>query len=130
MTTASSSPPPFHPNKPPTENQELSQLLSLLHAFTTSSKASTTLIRGAVLEGAAGTGKTHLAKEAAQQTGLPYHYLSCICLFGSNRGDAERNLQTTFHECSRDSKKHMLILDDIEAIGKVHKTQQKEMCLM
>jgi AAA+ superfamily predicted ATPase len=120
MTTASSSPPPILlPNNK--ENQELSQLLSLLHAFIkTSSKARTTPIRGAVLEGAAGTGKTHLAKEAAQQAGLPYHYLSCICLFGSNRGDAERNLQRAFHGCSRDSKKHVLILDDIEAIGKVY----------
>ncbi len=80
--------------------------------------------RGVLFEGPSGSGKTALAKAVGKYGGLPFHYLSCPSLFGTDRGDAERGVLSVFQACAdkaaaSDQGGCLLILDEVESIGKV-----------
>jgi len=80
--------------------------------------------RGVLFEGPSGSGKTALAKAVGKYGGLPFHYLSCPSLFGTDRGDAERGVLDVFQACAdkaaaSDHGGCLLILDEVESIGKV-----------
>lgn len=86
--------------------------------------------RGVSLEGPSGSGKTALAKAVGKYGGLPFHYLSCPSLFGTDRGDAERGVLGVFQACAdkaaaSDCGACLLILDEVESIGKVRLSVSK-----
>ena len=72
---------------------------------------------GAVLmHGPPGVGKTALARELAEKTGLGFRYVSAPSLLSKYIGDAERGLRKAF-EPPRNGGKVVLFIDEFDAIA-------------
>src|SRR3982074_1363996 len=78
-------------------------------------------IRGLLLEGPPGTGKSYLGQAIATEAGLPFGYMSAPSIQGMFWGMDTLRVLSLFNKARKLARKHgacILFIDEIDAIGK------------
>jgi len=78
-------------------------------------------IRGLLLEGPPGTGKSYLGQAIATEAGVPFGYLSAPSIQGMFMGMDTMRVMSLYNKARKLARKHgacILFIDEIDAIGK------------
>ncbi|KAJ1983949.1 hypothetical protein H4R34_000961 [Dimargaris verticillata] len=75
----------------------------------------TSVPSGILVQGASGTGKTHLVQTVVEKSRVPFRYLDAPAIFQTNAGDSEQFLSTVFAPL-RSRGPSVLILDNFDAL--------------
>ncbi|MBV9602755.1 MAG: AAA family ATPase [Chloroflexi bacterium] len=78
-------------------------------------------IRGLLLEGSPGTGKSYLGQAIATESGLPFGYMSAPSIQGMFWGMDTLRVLSLYNKARKLARKHgacILFIDEIDAIGK------------
>ena len=83
-------------------------------------------VRGLLLEGPPGTGKSYLAQAMASEAGLPFGYLSAPSLQAMFIGIAPMKVRMLYSKARKMSRRHggcIIFIDEIDAIGMARANQ-------
>ncbi|KAF9089336.1 hypothetical protein BGX23_006756 [Mortierella sp. AD031] len=76
-----------------------------------------TPIKGIMISGRPGTGKSVLASSLAEHSGLPYTVINCPDVFQTNAGASENYLRSAFSSLLAQNKASIVILDEVDMIA-------------
>ncbi|KAF9135912.1 hypothetical protein BGW39_010727 [Mortierella sp. 14UC] len=74
-------------------------------------------MKGIMISGRPGTGKSVLASSLAEHSGLPYTIINCPDVFQMNAGASENYLRSAFSSLLVQSKASIVILDEVDMIA-------------
>lgn len=83
-------------------------------------------IKGILLHGPPGCGKTKLAHAIASETGVPFYKISATEVVSGVSGESEENIRALFAKASKTSPS-IIFIDEIDAISAKRETLQREM---
>ncbi len=97
------------------------QVVTLLKGVKRFKQMGGTPIRGLLLEGPPGTGKSYLGHAIATESGLPFGYMSAPSIQGMFWGMDTLRVLSLYNKARKLARKHgacILFIDEIDAIGK------------
>ncbi|KAG0375608.1 hypothetical protein BGX24_008872 [Mortierella sp. AD032] len=74
-------------------------------------------MKGIMISGRPGTGKSILASSLAEHSGLPYTVINCPDVFQTNAGASESYLRSAFSSLLAQNKASIVILDEVDMIA-------------
>ncbi|KAJ1972836.1 hypothetical protein H4R35_004454, partial [Dimargaris xerosporica] len=83
--------------------------------MTSTTPERTNVPSGILVQGASGTGKTHLVQTVVEKSMAPFRYLEAPAIFQTNEGDSEQLLSSVFSSL-RSRGPSVLILDNLDAL--------------
>lgn len=83
-------------------------------------------IKGILLHGPPGCGKTKLAHAIASETGVPFYKISATEVVSGVSGESEENIRALFAKALKTSPS-IIFIDEIDAISAKRETLQREM---
>ncbi|KAF9298746.1 hypothetical protein BGZ88_004953 [Linnemannia elongata] len=83
-----------------------------------------TPMKGIMISGRPGTGKSVLASSLAEHSGLPYTVINCPDVFQTNAGASENYLRSAFSSLLAKSKASIVILDEVDMIASARSSRK------
>ncbi|KAF9155312.1 hypothetical protein BG015_010336 [Linnemannia schmuckeri] len=83
-----------------------------------------TPMKGIMISGRPGTGKSVLASSLAEHSGLPYTVINCPDVFQPNAGASENYLRSAFSSLLAKSKASIVILDEVDMIASTRSSRK------